>query len=717
MGSVDDLEQSSEAGTRFSTPSPELPRYRVAIVRNETERLHNPVWDPVAMLEDRGDWEVELFSDHDWSDLFGVAHRFDCIVLSHNVLHANPQLAAALARRETETGLVVMQQRDMHGGIVPAPDLAIDVASLPAPSNSAHVATGRNPGKEVLLNWPNAMGDVATTRCAMIKCLELGSAVPWRSVLETTVNGHAYPVLVRSPATGTPRVIVTTLLLEHHIEAHRKLFQNLVAFSAGGLPETIVMSDDVSWRTAVTRKLRVRGLIAVATPTDGGSFSFERWPFQGAREVFVKHDEMRLAWHERPDVSAWLRNGGRLVLSEGSATRTLHAEPDLHEVARRFSAALQSGKLEWQSSLIRTRAVLEALTQLQDALGEAFGRFGLEGPAHYRDTVRALVHDRLDTADNVDETVSVTAALLDLDRLLNGVVLSDERRRVSVWLRARARTAVADEALEIARALADADLLKATTESLGPEVAVGTASRIRRANLAIKADVHQIESIPISGIAVAEIATSLLVAADYLASWGLLARMRDLPSEEVPLVDTAITTLRKRGSMSGSLVEPRTMEEVAAETVALIALAGLDETPTGTTMHPGRVSPRIIDELLGENTRLRGRLANSEDRRMTELKVLKLAQIVVTIAGVVLTCVIVVLLMLLVVAPLDWVQTSGDVGSALTLVGLLAVTLYVALDRTGLLVPKVGVAVSRALSGWHAAIAKARGRDADEVAE
>jgi hypothetical protein len=661
----------------------ETPVLRVAVLRSESESLHNPAWDPVAAIEEDFSWRVELFTERDFQTLFDVQHEFDCVVFAHNVMARRPDIAQALRTTPFTAGILMLQQKTLHGPMRLSDDLEFDVADFSADVSEAAIASRREAAQEVLLNWPCPVPEASRAfSCDAVRGLVLAPHSPWRVVLEADHDGHRIPVLARSPASAASGIVVSTLLLSTHHEHHRRLLRNMVTLCADGRPETAVLGNDRVWRRALVRKLRLRGLSALSLSSDTAPLSFDRWPLLGVAEVFVRAVEVdRRRWLEQPDVTAWLEAGGRLVqVDDSGRTETIYDAPDIHWVARRFAGRLNASAEGWGESILSCRAVVMVLRALEMQLEEDTGRFGIPSAEGYRPAIRELVSKRLRRRDNIDNTVSTTVSVIDLDRMLPGLLTVAERDRIGRWLRAAHPGSMHDDQVEVARALEDASLLDHALVSVPAELTVGTATRLRRAGLAVGRTESLLHGRVLSPHAPAELASSLLVAADYLSAVGEAVAVGERFDEaEAPLVDVAIATLRKRGAIAGANVPSSVSVEVMAlEARAVAAMINLDPTAVGIAERAGQLPPALVDDVLRETARLRN--DNSANYAVTRAQ-----QRSLTIAQHALTAVVVTISVAVAAELTSGIETTGDVLAAGSIFVGVDLALAYVLERAGLM--------------------------------
>lgn len=596
-----------------------LPVYRVAVVQSESESLHNPTLDVTGALGDRERWQYRLFTDRTFSALLRAHAEFDCIVIGYNAIHRNDRIARLLAETKLAAGVLLLHQLSVPDAMSIGPSLALSMGALETPGTGARVARERDGELEILLNWPVAV-DVAALAARAVCALEPAPDTSWRPVLEM---GDGRPVLMRSSLATRPHVVATSLLLEPGRAQHRALLENLIVYCAAGPPGTVVLPTGAPWAGTLVRKLRLRRVNAVELDAAGAALDCRRWPLRAVSDLIVPRDHPPIAAQD-----TWLAAGGRLTTVD-PATGELHVRyraRDVRWVARRWSSWLGSGAGEARrTSVMATRAYVRTLSTLEQALGADLERFGLAPLAQHVEEVRALAGRRLKEGDSLEETVSATAALLELVDDVPGALEPARLERVRAWLAAAAAGAGAEDRLEIARVLGDAEVLDGAVADLRRPLSASTISRLRlaaiacaRLDLAVVVDGEDRDAIA------AEVVSSVLAAAEYLSSLvafrAALSEHPDLPADALfvgdgVLADSAIATLTKHGTLAGEgdAGPGATPEEVCAEALALISYLGLDDVATTELVKAETVPPPpFVDDLLREGQRIRR--ANTEAR-------------------------------------------------------------------------------------------------------
>ena len=287
-------------------------------------------------------------------------------------------------------------------------------------------------------------------------------------MLEAQRGAQRLPVLIRTRTDHRQRIVACSLLLRPAAEAaHGDLLENLLVYCAFGWPDVAL----VELEGDATAVQRIRGFEQGMAMWAGGSvrvvipatepLPIDRWPLRGVKRIVAPAE---LSWDAQ--ASGWMRRGGELirVAADGGVVVTAQLT-DRFVLLRQWAvwfAALPEP--QWLARLSTARSVLRVLAAVEEdpALLEDV-RFEVE-PAAYAREVAALVADRL-RGDNVDETISTTAAALDLDALTGKRALSGlRRRRVEAWLQEQLDGATRSDQLDILRALGDQELLRGRLE-------------------------------------------------------------------------------------------------------------------------------------------------------------------------------------------------------------------------------------------------------------
>ena len=630
----DDLEKLSvrlDSASRDTAGRADTAVLRVGILRSESETMNNPAWDAVRMLRKDPRFRIDIFDDRNHEALFNSQHYFDCIILAHNVTLHNPALLEAVERTEFTAGLVIMQQREWPAGLQLQSELKVEIEDFDEESTQATLASNRSASQEVLLNWPNCILETKE----IFEARALRGLVPreqsgWRVILDAeNREGIRVPVLIRSAVSHTHRVAMTTLLLDVGEASHCNLMSNMAYFCGAGRPDTVIVSSDEMWRVAVARKLRLRGVAAVSMPASGSIPPFGAWPLRGVAEVFAKQQEtLDRAWLEDYDVAEWLTGGGRLVrVSAKGRSEIVYQAPDLDWVARRFAAVLHAKSDSWHQSIMASRAVLSTLAELALKFSD-MRRFGFPNAEIYRSQIRGLVSKRLGVHDSIDGTLATTAAAMDLNEVIPGVLNDEELARVRGWLSRRFEDSILDDQLEIARALRDGAMFARLLENMPNEVGVTTLTRMRQCAVAIGWDYRTLPTCILDSMSAIELESSVLVAGNYLNA--LAATLHDsgqMPDRETAEIDLAISTLRKRGELSGvNRTAALTLEELAAEARAIAAVSSLEGTSVGVAVQAGQIPPALVDDVLRETASVRASNISLQTQLRAQTRALELSR-------------------------------------------------------------------------------------------
>jgi hypothetical protein len=629
-----------------------FPRYSVALVQDESEMLQVPTSDLSGFLEHDPHWYVELVSERGFDALLHSVGRFDCIVLGYNAVHKSSTIRKALDNGLPDVGLCVLHQRRPPALSFLRGDVAADLVDLGERHPVEHAASLVRES-EILLHWPVPLSDL--DRCEALCALAPGDESSWRTVLEVTQDGIRRPVLMRTHTGRRPGVVVSTLLLDPGIPAHRALIDNMIMWCAAGRPEAVIFGDP---RNEATRrmhhKLHLQGTTAVIEPPPprGTPIDFRRWPQAGVRDAIVdRADDPTAApgWFQANPggVRNWLRRGGRLVRADPEGVLTVtHGARYLRWVAIRWTEWFMSHPPEsWHGprddgapgSIVATRAVLRVLQQLKLNEDPDFRveQVGLKPVTEYREPVARLLEARLAGMAHCDGTVSATAAALELGRWLDALDLG-HRDRIKDWLldeyRARRKAGTAfEDRLEIARCLEDPGLLRDTLAGpVPPVLSAVMVNRLREAVVACGARADDVapeivrtestvgrargrELLGGRSVVERELDTSPLLASSYLTA---LRRVRDAWGDEThPLlhprsttVDRAVASVARHGRfLSPDLAAgPPDHEEVCTETLALLTYFHSDPLATQVLEDAQRtLPPSLVASVLQESQRLR----------------------------------------------------------------------------------------------------------------
>lgn len=589
------------------------PAYRIAVLQNESEALHNPALELGTSLDEIGDWRVEFFSQRTADAFLRYQRDFDCVVLSYNAAFRTP-LVAMLAELPLLIGVLVLHQISVDAPIRLPGELAYTPKLLDAPAAGATVAKGRALGREALLNWPNRVLDDAKRIEAVAECsIEPVEGSPWRPVLEVG-DAPASMVLARAPASSPLPVAACSLLLDVRREAHSKLAENLLTYCAAGMPQAAIVSADEPARGRLVRKLRLRGVHAVEVDA-AETLDFGTWPLRGVTDVVLDETQATLPHDEHE--TAWRQRGGRLVRINDKGISILVSERDARWVARRWGEWLQAhpeAVERTETSLIAARAYLRALVRTAQLADTEPGQLGLREPEMHRDRMLELVRTRLKGRDHVDSTISTTIAALDVIRFTGAELDADTTDRIKAWLRARVvvEDASAEDALNVARALEVGEIIDwARTKLLPNTISAGTLTAYEQACVACG---RTVEPLAISDascdLAVREVTTSVLAAAEHV---GARAEARtkgmrtDLESPaEARILDAALGTLARRNTLVRGVDLPGDrVEEVCNEAWVFAAFLSLDDVPVGSLVPPESYTPGLIEDALRHGAELR----------------------------------------------------------------------------------------------------------------
>lgn len=638
-----------------------FPRYTVALLQSESEMLLVPAADIAAFLRADARWDDQLYTDRSAQALVDSATQFDCIVVGYNALHKSKVARDALADHPLETGLCVLHQLSRGSLAFLRDELAVDVVRLREPIDRIEAAAQLQRDDEILLNWSSQIefAEDGSVPGARVFCtLTPGPRSEWRTILEVADGRRRHPVLLRTRSGRWPPVVVSTVVLTPHENAHAALLGNMILWCAAGRPEAVILDPHGTDSAAIVhRKLRLQGTKAISYQVrEADELDFDAWPLRGVADVVLPDAQWdpteQTGWPERDPTNArrWLRGGGRLVrLGPGESLTVRHGQSDAHWVLQRWAAWYHATPPEqWHGrgstgSIVASRAVLRVLGALElssqtgsssPAVHEVLvalakrgsqieaERLGLPPPRAFDKALADLLRRRVGHSDHVEWTISTTAAALDIDELLGGEALgSDKTRQLRDWLRERFERAAAEDKLEIARRLGERELLLETIAELTREGEVPaplSAARVTKLREAIVACHAQPEDIsPLVGEAPLGVLqrglriSSLLSAGYLLAVRDLNTRWKDAdhplltPSPRV--IDQAVITLGKRGPLAQGVAAgiEASAEAVSVEALALIAYFGRHPVPTHVIRRADVVPPPLVAAVLTEMERLR----------------------------------------------------------------------------------------------------------------
>jgi hypothetical protein len=679
MSSPDAVAPRTEEAALEEVP---FPRYLLALVQDESEMLLQPAYDLFGFLDDESDkrWDVELFSERTFEGLLQSDRQFDCIIIGLNAAWKSDIVRNALAERMPNTGLLILHQRRKGALSFLGGDLAADVVEFGEPIRRVAAAHKLDAKDEIVLNWPDSIDLVEEQDALLVPRVEAytglrrGAMSKWRTILEVEHGRRRVPVLLRTRTERHPPVVLCTVLIEPRNSLHAGLLGNLLLWCVSGRPDAVIVATPGTQDDArlAHRKLRMQGTKAIASRLDDpAELDLLAWPYRGIGDVVVPADAdptLAEGWpHTDPsNAREWLRNGGRIIrLGPGERVSLVHGESDAHWVTRRWAAWLlskppavwhggtgRSGRLA--GSIIATRAVLrflaaiftnvpcdrsqtgsvavrEVLTSLErEGSALAPAAFGLHPPPHYRDPVSRLLERRMGAGSgvvtNVDATVSTTTAVLDIDALLGGDVIdAADRAAMTEWLvEEEFAEATADDRLEIARCLAQPELLEAAIDSLhgGSSTAPVTAAletKVREAVVACGAGPQDVDSAVIARRSNVEqgLRLSPLLCAHYLIGLGdLRVHWRDagagpanpLLEPDPRVVDRAVIAMGRHGPLIREEADDDAPahELVSATALALFAYFGRHAVPTHVIRADAQaVPPQLVASLLNESEELR----------------------------------------------------------------------------------------------------------------
>jgi hypothetical protein len=440
---------------------------RVAVVRHQGETTLAPSNDVVPYLKAQGDgrWLVSTFDERDFGGALG-AQDFDVIVLGYNAILFTPELRAALRATAPSTPLLLMHQRDTECFDFLQRDLALELVKLGDGVTEAVSPRERAPEFEPVLNWPNA----ATVPLAAkaIRGYAFSPSTAWRVVLEVQLAAQRLPAVIRTRADHPRRIVALSLLLRPAVvDAHGELLENLLVYCAFGWPDVALVTIDRHAASAGRVLDLERGMgmwterrVSVTVP-NGKPLPVGQWPLIGVKRI-VAPKELAAKVDKLGGTPAWSRRGGELIRVDADRNVTVTAQLTDQFVVLRHWAVWFSALPEraWIGRLSPARSVLRLLATIEAELGELSGdlRFKLE-PSDYAPEIARLLAGRV-RHGNVDETISATAAALDLDSLTGARALTRiQRQRMRSWLRQQIDGATRADQLDILRVLGDRELL------------------------------------------------------------------------------------------------------------------------------------------------------------------------------------------------------------------------------------------------------------------
>lgn len=650
-----------------SEPTIDVPRADLAVVQSQAEVLRTPGYDLRPFLQGRPDrWRADFATERTVESGSGPRATQDALVLGFNaVYHCGPAAREAVRARATSAHVVILHQRDQDCFDFLDEKLALELRTIGgADRRAVSLPPERDPDWEPLLNWPTRAlpdGDTPGPTFRAIRGLVPRARTNWRVVLEIEDDGERVPVLLRTARFLPQRIVVCALLLEPREPADARLLENALTYCASGAPDVSVvrLRGDGADRdgydpTLLADRMRLRGANAVEVALDPEALDVEDWPLRLTRHVVVpaRVEPGRIL----DGADAWSAGGGTLVRVGAEGEMSLHSRAnDAYWVAERWVAWYRgTPPAAWTSSIFATRSVLRVLETLKTSGQVNAGTLGLrELPPSDRDAVAALLERRIENG-SCEQTMSATAAALDIAGLVEGVLPDSTERDVRSWLTqafhghadpvgaARPDTLpTLDDQLDIARALQDATLLRAAWERLRDEdvtavtvtrlreAVAGLLDRLARASspdplpdwLVLPDEVVEALDAP---LVVDQLEEGALVSADFLAAvsalhgraarWtagtgapartlAVLARRDGRPTQ------VAVRTLARRGRLSGRTsgvgAEP-SPHELSAEAIAL--LEHIHVAPTSTLpidLRSGDLPAAAAQDVLREADRAR----------------------------------------------------------------------------------------------------------------
>jgi hypothetical protein len=677
-----------------------FPRYQIALVQDESEMILQPAYDLFPFLGDEADqrWDVELYTERTFESLLAADEQFDCIVIGLNAASKSSIVRDALSAGLPHTGLCVLHQR--RRGDVPflVGDAGLDIVEFRKPVAPVMVAEKLEAKDEILLNYPKEISlardpndaDEAATHLVGAEAfcgLTPSPTSEWRTVLEVHHGRRRVPVLLRTRSgRDGPPVVVCTVLLQPREQTHRLVLGNLLAWCVSGRPEVLIVGDDASTDDSrlVHRKLRMQGTRAVAERVSRKEdLDFSKWPFRGIADIVLPAAADPTAVETWPasdpaHVRTWLRNGGRIIrLGPGDQLTMTHGESDSHWVTRRWAlwflsepaARWHGGTVEGQSydgSVIGSRAVLRFLAALHDrgapsgprqpgsvAVGRVFeqlaaegssidpARFGLQRPKSFLHPVAQLLRARhprsAASVQHVDYSVSATCAYLDINSLLDGEALNATTiAAFEAWLRREFKEVALEERLDIARCLADVDLLDDALGILGGRLAVrrpltaALETKLREAVVAcsLLPDAVRWPDAGYPSVVERGLRMSPLLSANYLVALGDLEvhwrrfadKRHGLATPDPRMVDRAVIGIGRHGTLlPEETTDGRLPHEMLSTTaLALFAYFGRHTIPTHVIRPESQaIPPQLITSVLNEAERLRQENAEVHSQEKT----------------------------------------------------------------------------------------------------
>jgi hypothetical protein len=687
-GHADPLQRTASQPVDAALQELPFPRYQIALVQDESEMILQPAYDLFPFIGDEADqrWDVELFTERTFEALLAADEQFDCIVIGLNAASKSRIVRDALSARLPHSGLCVLHQR--RRGDVPflVGDVGLDIAEFRKPVAPVTVAEKVEAKDEILLNYPKEISlardpnDADEAAQNLVGAEAFCGLTPsptseWRTVLEVHHGRRRVPVLVRTRSgRNGPPVVVCTVLLQPRDETHRLVLGNILAWCVSGRPEALIVGDEASADDArlVHRKLRMQGTRAVAGQvSQKDDLDFSKWPFRGIADIVLPAAVDPTAVESWPasdpaHVRTWLRRGGRIIrLGPGEQLTMTHGESDAHWVTRRWAlwflsepaARWHGGTVEGRSydgSVIGSRAVLRFLAALHDrgkpsgprqpgsvAVGHVFEQlaaegssidpdsFGLHRPSNFLPPVARLLRARhprsAASVQHVDYSVSATCAYLDINSLLDDQALDATTiAALEAWLRRQFNEVGLEERFEIARCLADVDLLDDALGILGRRLAArrpltaALETKLREVVVAcsVLPDAVRWPDAGYPSVVERGLRLSPLLSANYLVALGDLEvhwrpfadKRHGLATPAPQMVDRAVIGIGRHGTLlPEETTDGRLPHEMLSTTaLALFAYFGRHMIPTHVIRPESQgIAPQLITSVLNEAERLR----------------------------------------------------------------------------------------------------------------
>jgi hypothetical protein len=640
----------------------EVPRTTVALVQNEAETLRTPNRDLRSVFlgcEDR--WHVQPFGERSFRAALPTTDLYDGLVFGYNAIHESQDLKQALRETPPTCHMVILHQYALDCLEFLQGDMALRLRALDGGGDEAKPPSELFADDEVLLNWPHQIRRLQGKDCQALRYFEFRPDSAWRVVLEVETQRRRVPVLVRTAATTPLRIVACSLLLDVQNEVHRQVIENLLTYGMLGRPRIAVLDPpgavDGYVATRLAAKLRLQGASTMVVRPGTAEVQVGAWPLRVAERVVIpaRADgtpnpalQEPTALKARAQTERWKKAGGAIVEIDADGTAIAHMEmEDTHAIARRWAAWFHGEpESSWATRTFQLRAVLRML----DAISEKQRMpLELQGPEAYADMARELLASRVANG-NLEGTIGTTAAAYEIDRLVGGCVPDrpgKSSRSMRKWLREqveekRGRTRVQrsetplEERLDVARALADPELLARVLASIGAGTPLNATVVIRlwEAAVACKADAAswkpellKIDSERFDSAALArELDGHLLASAEFVAAAAAFVQEFGSDAEltaytahalENEAAVVAIATLARIGSLAqGQPQGRRSAQEVSAEALALHRYMGADKSSTFQIWPQATEIPaKAVESVLRELAKARARRDEVEKDR------------------------------------------------------------------------------------------------------